>query len=202
MAQQPKNLASWIVTLVAFIHLIGVVIATLCLNWFGDWEHYSSGLLLTRRILWGVWVIHALAAILTRVTLFGWSFRRYFRLDENGSAQQLPVRPTRAPWYKSGKVSFSTTLILVSLLGTCAITTAVLYILKDETGDWAFWLAIKIIWSSWWVLTIITVLVRLALFGAEKKKRVIENNATTPRAPAQPVPTSPPDKHDSSEVRS
>jgi hypothetical protein len=201
MAERQKNLASWIVTLAALIHLVGVVIATACLWWFGNWKEYGAGLTLTLRILWGVWCVNALAAILTRVTIFGWSFRRYFRLDENGSSPPLRVRPTRAPWFKSGKVSFFTTVFLVSLTGACAIATAVMYILMDVTGEWVFWLVFKIIWSSWWVLSIAIVLMRLALFGADRK-RIIENDARTPRGPAQQVPTSPPDTRDSSEVHS
>jgi hypothetical protein len=202
MAERRPNLASSIVTIATLIHLIGVVIATACLWWFGNWEEYGSGLRLTLRILWGVWIVNAVAAVLTRVTIFGWSFRRYFRLDENGPpTQPLPVRPTRAPWYKSGKVSFSSTVILVSLIGACAIATAVMYILTDVTGEWVFWLVFKIIWSSCWVLCIATVLTRLALFG-NQRSRDIEYGATTPRAPAQEVPTSPPDTRDSSEGRS
>jgi hypothetical protein len=193
--------AEWIVTLVALVHLVGVAIATVCLWWFGNWERYRDGLTLTLRILWGVWMVHALSAVLTRVTIFGWNFRRYFRLDENGSPESLPVRPTRAPWFKSGKVSFSTTVVLVSLFGSAAIATAVMYILMDVTGEWVFWLVFQIIWSSWWVLSIAAVLIRLALFGADRR-RVIEKDATAPRAPAQQVPTPPSDTRDSSEVPS
>jgi hypothetical protein len=181
MSKRRMSRAEWIVTLVALFHLVGVAIATACLWWFGNWVEYRDGLTLTLRILWGVWIIHALAAVLTRVTIFGWNFRRYFRLDENGSPETLPVRPARAPWFKSGKVSFSITVILVSLTGACAIATAVMYILMDVTGEWVFWLVFKIIWSSWWVLSIATVLTRLALFGNEKKKAAREAPETVPQ---------------------
>ncbi len=193
--------AEWIVTLVALVHLVAVLIATACLEWFGNWERYGAGLRLTERILWGVWVVHALAAVLTRVTIFGWNFRRYFRLDDNGPLPPVPGRPAKAPWYKSGKVSFSTTVILVSLFGTAAIATAVMYILKDVTGDWVFWLVFKIIWSSWWVLSIVTVLTRLALFGMEKKKAAQEVLPSLPQiANCNPEPSIA--AHDSSEIRS
>jgi hypothetical protein len=201
MAKQRMSRAEWIVTLVALVHLVGVLIATACLELFGNWNRFGAGLRLTERILWGVWVVHAIAVVLTRVTIFGWNFRRYFRLDENSSSPALPIRPTRAPWYKSGKVSFSTTVILVSLFGAAAIATAVMYILKDVTGDWVFWLVFKIIWSSWWVLSIATVLTRLALFGNEKKKAAKEIPPSAPQTAnsnAEPSITA----HDSSEVRS
>jgi hypothetical protein len=191
MAERKKNLASWIVSFVALVHLVGVVIATVCLNWFGNWELYGSGLRLTLRILWGVWIVNALAAVLTRVTIFGWSFRRYFRLDENAPLQPLPVRPTRAPWYKSGKVSFTSTVILVSLTGGCAIATAVMYMVINVTGEWVFWLVFKIIWSSWWVLCIVTVLTRLALFGFEKKRGSSNGEEESP-APGNKNPDAPP----------
>src|SRR5258708_3689556 len=112
MSERRMSRAEWIVTLVALVHLVGVAIATACLWWVGHWDRSRAGLTLTWRILGGVGIVHALAGVLPRVTIFGWNFRRYFRLDENGSRENLPVRPTRAPWFKSGKVSFTTTLIL------------------------------------------------------------------------------------------
>jgi hypothetical protein len=177
MAQWKPTRAGWIVMLVAFCHLIAVLIATACLWWLGNWERYSGGLTLTLRILWGVWVVHALGALLTNVTIFGWNFRRYFRLEGSSGPPAPPLRPTKAPWYKSGKVSFSITVILVSLTGGCAVATAVMYILKDVTGDWVFWLVFKIIWASWWVLVVFTVIVRVTIFESEKKA------ATIPAAP-------------------
>jgi hypothetical protein len=182
--------ASWIVTLIALGHLVAVLIATASLWWFGNWERYSSGLVLTLRIIWGVWIIHALSAILTRVTIFGWNFRTYFRLDGSGPRPAMAIRPAKAPWYKSGAVSFSITVVLVSLTGACAIATTVMYMLIDTTGDWVFWLVFKIVWSSWWVLCIATVLTRLAIFGTQKKKATQEIPERVPlEAESNPEPS-------------
>jgi hypothetical protein len=170
MAEWRPNLAGRIVTVVALCHLVGVVITSVCLSWWGNWEDYRSGLTLTLRILWGVWFVHALGAILTNMTMFAWIFRRYFRPDGSSSPPPPPLRLTRAPWYKSGKVSFSISLVLVSLTGLCALATAVMYILIDQTGDWVFWLVFKIIWASWWVLVVAIVVIRVSLFQTEKTK--------------------------------
>jgi hypothetical protein len=168
MAQDRRGKARWIITAIVLGHLLATLIATGCLYWWGDPEHW--GVTLTLRILWGVWAVHALAQALTRVTIFGWSFRRYFRPSEEEKPPPPPLRPAKAPWYKSGKVSFAITVILVSLTGACAITTAVMYILEDVTGHWVYWLVCMIVWSSWWVLAIALVLTRLAIFGSEKQK--------------------------------
>jgi hypothetical protein len=179
MAQWRPNLAGWIVTLVALCHLVVVLIASACLWWLGNWEDYRSGLTLTLRILWGVWFVHALGAILTNMTMFAWIFRRYFRPDGSSATPPAPLRPIKAPWYKSGKVSFSFTVTLVSLTGACAVATAVMYMLTDVTGPWVFWLVFKIIWASWWVLVVILVIVRVTIFESEKKRA-----ATIPTAPS------------------
>ena len=145
---------------------VAVSIATACLWWLGDWEVYEFGLTLTLRILWGVWVLLFLAFVLTHVTIFGWSFRNYLRLDEDGPA--LARRAATAPWYKSGAASFTTTVFIVSLTGVAAIALAVMWILEDVTGHWVFWLVFKILGISYWVLLVAAVVTRIILFGREK----------------------------------
>jgi hypothetical protein len=164
----PKS--RWITSLILFLHLLANLIATACLWWWGNWEEYGWALSLTLRILWGVWIVHLLALVLTRVTIFGWNFRRYFRPTGEGKPPAPPLRPIRAPWYKSGKVSFAMTVVLVSLTGACAIATAVMYILKDATGPRVFWVVGTSIWSGWWVSCIAVVVTRVTLFGRDKKK--------------------------------
>jgi hypothetical protein len=55
-----------------------------------------------------------------------------------------------------------------------------MYILMDQTGEWVFWLVFKIIWSSWWVLSIATVLTRLAIFGFHKSKSTQDGEQGSP----------------------
>jgi hypothetical protein len=148
--------------------LVAACIATACLWWLGDWEEYAFGLTLTLRILWGVWLVALTALILTHVTIFGWSFRNYLRLNQAGPPP--PRRPATAPWYKSGVASFTTTVFIVSSFGVAALTTAVMWILEDVTGRWVFWLVSTIVWITWWVLFITAVLIRIILFGKQKYK--------------------------------
>jgi hypothetical protein len=194
MGANRNGKATWIVTLVFLGHLAGVLIASACLWWLGNWERYHSGLTLTLRILWGVLTVHLLATILTRVTIFGWNFRRYFRPTEATKPPPPPLRATTAPWYKSGKVSFSITVVLVSLTGACAIAIAVMYILRGVVGDWVFWLVFKIIGASYWVLCVAIVVTRVAIFSAEKKaanaagaEAEAEKPEATPTVRASPV---------------
>ena len=175
-------MARLISTLGVIILFVAVSIATACLYFFGDWNNFEWGLTLTLRILWGVWVVVFLATILTRVAIFGWWFRKYIRHDKDGTP--LPRRAATAPWYKSGVTSFATTVFIVSLTGVFAIAAAVIWILKDVIGDDNFWLVIKILGSSWWVLFIAAVLTRLYLFG--KGKYNPGNNPPTTQTPIQP----------------
>ncbi len=159
-------MAKLISTLGVIVLFVAMAIASTCLWYFGNWEEYEFGLTLTLRILWGVWLVVLLATILTRVTIFGWSFRNYLRLDEAGPP--LPRRPTTAPWYKSGVTSFAITVFIVSLTGVVSITGAVLWILEDVIGVEVFWLVFKIVGISYWVLLVAAVLTRIILFGREK----------------------------------
>jgi hypothetical protein len=181
-------MARLISTLGVILSLVAVGIATACLSWLGNWEEHEFGLTLTLRILWGVWGLLLVAFILTNVTIFGWSFRNYLRLDQAGPS--LPRRPATAPWYKSGAASFTTTVYIVASFGVAAVTTAVMWILEDVTGEWVFWLVCMIVWITWWVLFITAVLVRLYLFARQKYK-------PTNKPPTTQNPNEPKDKPES-----
>jgi hypothetical protein len=182
MALQRRSKADWIVTWIVLAHLLATVVATICLVWLGNWERFRDGLILALRIIWGCWIVHLLAATLTRVTIFGWSFRRYFRWSEtmlppppeplpaDNLPRKGPLRPAQAPWRKSSLASFSITVMLVSVTGLAALGHVVLWILADVLGDWVYGLVVGIIWSAWWVLCIAIVLTRVAIFAAHKKK--------------------------------
>jgi hypothetical protein len=159
-------MARLISTLGVIVLFVAMSIASACLWWLGNWDKHEFGLTLTLKILWGVWLVVLLAMILTRVTIFGWSFRNYLRLDVAGPP--LPRRPATAPWYKSGVTSFTITVFIVSLTGVVAIAWAVLWILEDVIGVDNFWLVFKIVGISYWVLLVGAVLTRIILFGKQK----------------------------------
>jgi hypothetical protein len=173
--------------LVVLALLAGALIATALMWWLGDWGRHRGGLTLALRIVWGCWLVACLATVLTRVTIFSWYFRRYFRWPPGGEgagpappAPPAAPRPARAPWYKSGKASFSITVVMVSLTGAAAVATAVLWILEDVTGPWVFWLVFRILWATWWVLVIAAVLTRVSIFRRHMKRAVRDE------APPQP----------------
>jgi hypothetical protein len=149
-------LVSWI--LVASL-VGGSAVATALLGWLGDWSGRRWGLTLTLRIVWGCCLVACLAVGLTHVTIFGWRFRRYPVGPKAGEPRAVAI-----PWYKSGGTSFAITVVLVSLFGSAVVATAVLWILGDVLGAGVLGLVLKIIWGSWWVLCIIMVLVRIAIF--------------------------------------
>jgi hypothetical protein len=198
MAEPDANRSGWLTTLFVALFLGGAGVTSLLLHWLGDWEAHRWGLELAERIVWGCCLIAALAVVLTGVTIFGWSFRRYFRWPGDGAPDgRRPVRtrPVRAPWGKSPIASFSTTVILVSLTGTAMIACAVLWMLKDVVGEWTFWLVTGIVVSSWWALCIFTVITRVTLFERERRKTVrqlaaggTEGNGSSDGTPAPPGP--------------
>ena len=63
--------------------------------------------------------------------------------------------------FRSDKAGFFVTIILLVLLGAAVVGTLVVLVL----GQWAqhVWI-LKWVWGTWWVLCIITVLTRLAIF--------------------------------------
>jgi hypothetical protein len=174
-------ISTWVVVSLLFATLV----ATVCLWLFVDRERYGFGLTLTLRILWGVWIVTLLATFLTRVTIFGWSFRRYFRWQAEGPPPEQAPRPTRAPWTKGSKTSFSITVVLVAMTGAAAVTTAVLWILEDVIGAWVFWLVSMIVWTSWWVGVIATVLTRGAIFSAQRSRAARQAEQPAPPEPVE-----------------
>ena len=79
-------------------------------------------------------------------------------------------RPTTAPWYKSGALSFSMTVSLVAVVGVTAITSAVIWIMGAVFGDWVMWLVLKIVWATAWIAIIAIVLTRVGVFRMYMKK--------------------------------
>ncbi len=170
MTDRRSTKARLVPTLVVVGLLVATLIATVCLWLFVDQQRHGFALTLTLRILWGAWIVTLLAVILTRVTIFGWRFRRYFRWQGEEPPPQEAPRPTRAPWTKGSKTSFSFTVVLVSMTGAAAVTTAVLWVLEDVIGAFVFWLVSTIVWSAWWVGVIVIVLTRIAIFGMQRKR--------------------------------
>src|SRR5262245_4580355 len=147
-------LVTWII--IAAL-LLAATTATGFLYWLGDWEQYAWCLNTPLRIVWGSALFLCVATALTRVTIFGWNFRNWFRPVEK-------IGLTEPPWPKSGLASFAITVALVALLGLACTATAVMWILRDAVGDWVMGLVIKLVWAAWWVLAIAVVLVRVFLF--------------------------------------
>src|SRR4051812_22096384 len=99
------NRVWFIIGLVVLVLLAAVGAASGLLLALGDWENHSDALWLATKIIWGSWMAAAVGVILTRVTFFGWSFRRYFRWDGEGDPPSEAPRPTKAIWYKSAAAS-------------------------------------------------------------------------------------------------
>jgi hypothetical protein len=175
MSEQRPPVSRIVTALIAGAFVIGTAVATalIYLIWQlaggAGWQEYSWPRDLTLRILWGCCVVAVAATLLTRLTIIGWHLRRYFRPAEQSTPQRDPVsggprRPARAPWYKSGALSFSMTVTLVSLTGATAIASAVIWIMGDVFGDWLMWLILKIIWGVYWIAVIAIVLTRIGVF--------------------------------------
>jgi hypothetical protein len=202
MGESQASKAKLISTLVVLALLLGCVVTTLMMWWLGNWEAHRWGLDLALRIVWGCWIVIFLATVLTRVTLFGWSFRNYLRWPEGlkTAPPSLPRRPARAPWPKSPAASFSITVVLVSITGAAAVATAVMWSLEGVTGPWVFTLVTQIIWASWWVLCVAAVLTRIAIFGIQRQKATGGASGNGPPQCPGPAPGSGPPQSDEQEV--
>jgi hypothetical protein len=174
--------AKLISNLAVILLLVATTIATVCLWLFVDREHHGWGLSLTLHILWGCWIVALLATFLTRVAIFGWSFRRYFRWQSEGPPPQEAPRPTRAPWTKGSKTSFSITVVLVSLTGATALAVVVLWILlaAEVISPETFRLVGKILGIGYWVGCIAIVLTRIIIFGSQRRKAVEQDKDRIP----------------------
>ena len=162
------NLVWFILALVVLVLLAGAGATSLLLHTLGNWEKHQRELILANRIVWGSWILCAAAVLLTRATVLGWSFRRYFRWEGDGLPPAEAPRPTRAPWYKSPAASFGFTVALVSFTASVVISSAVLWVFSDDIGWPVFWLVFSILWGSWWVVCIALVLIRISIFGIDK----------------------------------
>ncbi len=188
MAELRSGIAGFVLTIVVLSLFGASLLTTGILWWVGDWDHYGWGLGLTLKIVWGCWFVCLLGMVLTKVTIFGWHFRGYFGRDEQGvtGAAGRPDAPPLPPppWRKSTKASFSSTLVLVSVSGSAVIASAVLWMLGDVLGDTTLWTVLGWIWAGWWVACIATVLIRVSLFGWEKKKVVRSLSGDNGASPA------------------
>ena len=167
----PRSTKSGFVTaVIAAAFLAGTAVATALVYWgwwaagWGDWSRE-----VTLRIVWGCCIVACAATLLTRVTIIGWYFRRYFRPSEGAVPPPEPIgggprRPTAAPWYKSGALSFSMTVTLVALVGVTAVASVVVWVLGDFFGDWLMWVILKSLWGVMWIVCIAIVLTRIGVF--------------------------------------
>jgi MFS family permease len=188
-----------VTALIAGAFLFATAVATVLILWLGDWDRYHWGLDLTLRILWGCCIVAVAATLLTRLTIIGWYFRRYFRPAEQPPPDPVsggPRRTVRAPWYKSPALSFSMTVTLVSLTGATAIASAVIWIMGDVFGDWLMWLILKIIWGVFWIVCIAIVLTRVGVFRLHmlKAKRAEPPAAGPPGQESERPPPGPPQR--------
>ena len=162
------NLVWIILGLVVLLLLAGAGATSLLLYALGDWEDHAEGLKLANRIVWGSWMLCAVAVLFTRVTILGWSFRRYFRWEGDAPPPAEAPRPIRAPWYKSPAASFGFTVALVSFTASVVLATAVLWVLSDAIGPAVFRLVVRLVWGAWWVVCIALDLIRISVFGVGK----------------------------------
>lgn len=166
---------AWLIlSLVVLVTLLGAVAANIFLVLLGDWDNHEAELTLAVRVIWVVWGLVAASIVLTRVTVFGWSFRKYFRWDGEGEPPPGTPRPIKAPWYKSAAASFGFTVAIVSITGVAVLVTAILSLLLNPFESQVYGLAVKIVWASWWVLLIILVLIRVTIFGLHRRDSVKE----------------------------
>lgn len=166
-----SRLASLIIAIVLLTLFVAFGITNAIMVMMGDWEEHEVGLKLTLKIMWGTWLTALVAALLTYVTAFGWRFRK-LRPGEGPAAlwRDLAADIKPSSWFKSGATSFTITVILVSLFGAAFLASVLLWIIGNwSTSKTTLIITYKAIWGTWWVLCIITVLVRVALFTKQRR---------------------------------
>ena len=171
MAKSRFRLAALISNIVLLTLLILASLTSVVLWLVGDWQKYGWGLGLTLRIVWGLWLLAFAATFLTRATIVGWHHRKAWPSEWPAALYKAFSEGGRPPsWFKSGVASFTITVILVSLMGASVLASVLLWIIGNwQTDAGPLGLTLKIIWGSWWVLVIVIVLVRVAIF--EKQRR-------------------------------
>jgi hypothetical protein len=188
MADSRSRLATLICTIVVLTLLVACLAASVALWAGGDWEKHAWGLTLALKIMWGSWLLVLIATLLTHVTIVGWRFRRPRPSEWPAALARAYAEGFQPPaWFKSGPASFAITVVFVSLFGASFVASILLWVI----GDWDEYagplkLALKIIWGAWWVLAIATVLVRVALFGHEKKR--LQRQKEADQAAPEPGP--------------
>ena len=173
MAVSGGRLATLIVSLVLMTLLFAFFSASLAIWLAGDWARYGQGLTLTLKIMWGSWLVLFAAALLTAATIMGWRYRKA-RLSDAPAAMARALAEGMKPsaLLKTAAISFTITVILVSLLGVAVLASVLIWIIGDWSGEsaGALGLTLKIIWGTVWVLCIITVLVRVNIFRIQRNK--------------------------------
>jgi hypothetical protein len=87
--------------------------------------------------------------------------------------------------FRSDKTGFFVTIILLALLAAAVIWTVVAFVLGWEERKELM----KVVWGTWWVLCIITVLVRLAIFRWQMIRAAQQNPPQPPPTDAGPATT-------------
>jgi hypothetical protein len=170
MVELRSGVTAFVLLIVVLSLLAAALVTTALLWWLGEWNSYGGSL--TFRIVWGACLATFLAMILTQAAIYGWQFRRYFGRAEPGQTPTEPAAPPPPPWPKSGKASFSITIILVSLTGAAVVASMVLWVLSDLMSEPALRWSVGGVWAAWWLGVLATVLTRVAHFGVQRKKAV------------------------------
>src|SRR5262245_43919409 len=199
MSDPRAKLTMLILSIVVLSLLTTCVVTSVFLWVFGDWENHAWGMELTLKVMWSIWLAVLVASFLTYVTMFGWHFRRPHPSEWPKALMRAWSEGVKPPaWFKSPSASFTITVVLVSLFGAAFLASVLLWIIGDwSAGRGPLMLTLKIIWGTWWVLAIATVLVRVAIFGAhrrraqEHKSHKDDKGGPAPPAP-DPVPLPPP----------
>jgi hypothetical protein len=81
--------------------------------------------------------------------------------------------------FRSDKTGFFVTIILLALLVAAVALTVWVAVLGDwEAHKWI----VKVIWAAWWVLCIVTVLVRVSVFRWQRRRDERARQQQTPSA--------------------
>ncbi|MBI1913446.1 MAG: hypothetical protein HYS12_01620 [Planctomycetes bacterium] len=172
MSDPRAKLAMLILSIVVLSLLLPCIPTTIFLFVFGDWKNHAWGIELTLKVMWSVWLAVLASWGLTYVTMFGWHFRRPHPSEWPKALVRAWNEGVQPPaMFKSASASFTITVVLVSLFGAAFLASLCLWIIGDWSEGWGpLWLALKFIWGVWWVLAIATVLVRVAIFGAHRRR--------------------------------
>ena len=78
--------------------------------------------------------------------------------------------------FRSDKTGFFVTIILLALLVAAVVLTVVFLALEAH-----LWV-LKVIWTAWWVLCIVTVLVRVSVFRWQRRRDELARQQQPPSA--------------------